>query len=48
MLTREFTETLDEKDKHYIAAIKDMTNHINELIKKMKLQFEDMRDSYGS
>lgn len=31
-----------------MAAMKEMTNHIDELIRQMKRQFDDMRSSYGS
>lgn len=47
-LTDEFKEALNDKDKHYVSAMKDMTNHIDELIRQMKRQFDDMRSSYGS
>jgi hypothetical protein len=47
-LTNEFIDTLNEKDKHYVNAMKDMTVHIDELIKQMKVQFVLMRDSYSS
>ena len=48
ILTNEFIDTLNQKDKHYVNAMKDMTNHITELIKQMKIQFVLMRDSYAS
>lgn len=47
-MTNEFLATLNEKDKHYVHAMKDMTNHIDELIKQMKVQFVNMRESYAS
>ena len=47
-MTNEFIDTLNEKDKHYVNAMKEMTNHIDEIIKQMKIQFDLMRQSYQS
>ena len=48
LLTNEFRQTLIDKDKHYVNAMKDMTGYIDELIKQMSNQFVLMRDNYGS
>lgn len=33
LLTNEFKQTLIDKDKHYVNAMKDMTSYIDELIR---------------
>lgn len=36
------------KDKHYVKAMQDMNNAVDELINRMKSQFLLMRTDYGN
>jgi len=47
-LKSEFESALHAKDKHYVKAMQEMNNHIDELITRMKAQFLLMRQNYGN
>jgi len=45
-LKKQFENALHVKDKHYVKAMQEMNNHIDELIRGMKQQFNHMRTDY--
>lgn len=45
-LKEQFEEAIKQKDKHYVKQMQLMNNHIDELIRNMKLQFTSMRVDY--
>ena len=47
-LKKQFEEALHGKDKHYVKAMQDMNNHIDDLIAQMKKQFLHMREFYAN
>lgn len=47
-LKKQFEEALHAKDKHYVKAMQDMNNHIDDLIAQMKKQFLHMREFYAN
>jgi hypothetical protein len=42
-----FMEQLKMKDEEYIKSLKRQNDDIDELIKAMRKQFNDMRQDYG-
>lgn len=47
-LKNQFEEAIKAKDKHYVKAIQQMNNHIDELIRGMKAQFSHLRTDYSN
>lgn len=45
-LKEQFEEAIKAKDKHYVKAMQQMNNHIDDLIRGMKIQFNQMRNDY--
>lgn len=47
-LKEQFEEAIKAKDKHYVKAMQQMNNHIDDLIRGMKTQFGQMRTNYAT
>eukprot|EP01138_Halocafeteria_seosinensis_P007806 gb/GECG01007976.1/.p1 GENE.gb/GECG01007976.1/~~gb/GECG01007976.1/.p1 ORF type:complete len:816 (+),score=191.96 gb/GECG01007976.1/:1-2448(+) len=45
-LIQEFKAELKSKDEEYVKAIKNHTSNIDELIERMRAQYNDLRDAY--